>query len=292
MRLGALVRGGVVLGCSLAAVGAAHAASDDVLAQNIVRAPQLLPQPLAQTTTVAASPTRVSVGVEVNLDGTDDGAGGKFLYLKGDFGAAPMASDKTALTLLDAGNVATGAQAAGLIGSFTPSHANMRLGFASTVGGATNARPGFDVALTSSLAANGGAVFNPLSVDFSTGAASDRTVNFGLSLGYAGFNLGAAYLEGDQGFDYGYRGYDVGLGYQRGNWGTVLGFSGIEPTSSSMGMNLLGAQSQYTMRLGAFYQIMPGLTLGGRFQFHDSQHFDAQENQNSGEFFLNTNLNF
>lgn len=250
----------------------------------------------AQAAGLQATPVvkRGSGGVEVNLNGSGKDGDETFLYLKGDYSATPPGSSHSDISAPDddTSGALTGAEVTGLVGSFTPSHAHLRLGYATMVGKPGKKHPGLDIAVTSNLATDGGDAFNPLGVDLSGADIGGRAVNLGLSLGYAGFNLDAAYLTGGQGLDYGYKGYDVGLGYQRGNWGTLLGFSGVQPTSSSLGTDILGTQSQYTMRLGAFYQIWPGFTLGGRFQFHDYQLFDSERSKNRGEFFLNTKLHF
>jgi hypothetical protein len=232
--------------------------------------------------------------VEISLDGEGDGSGEKFLYLKGDYGAAPIHDDRGALSVSEGtpGSALSGAEVTGLVGRFTPSHANLRFGFANRVGEPGKMRPGFDIALSSRLATNGADVFDPLGADVSGLGLGGTAANLSLSLGYGGFNVDAGYLAGGRGLEYGYRGYDIGLGYQRGNWGTVLGFSGVAPTATSIGTDLMGTQSQYTMRLGAFYQVFPGFTLGGRFQFHDYTLFDSEQSQARGEFFLNSKLHF
>jgi len=233
--------------------------------------------------------------IEIKLDSKGKaGDSEKFIYLKSDVGAgAPVAPGGALAAAPKAGAVPpSGADLSGLLGNFTPSHANLRMGIASVIGDVTHQRPGFDLALTSGVATDGAAAFDPLGVYLSPAEAGRRAVNFGFSVGYGGFNLDAAYLQGERGLDYGYRGYDVGLGYQSGNWGTILAFSGLQPLSTGVGMDLMGTQSQYTMRLGAFYQVTPGLTFGGRLQFHDYRLFDSEQSQNRSEFFLNTNLNF
>jgi len=265
--------------------GGAIAASDELLSDS---------NAAAYNAGTALPALRTPMGVEVSLDGKGDGSGEKFLYLKGDYGAAPIHDDHGVLATPERapGGALSGAEVTGLVGSFTPSHANLRFGFANRVGEPGKTRPGFDIALSSSLATNGADVFDPLGVDVSGVDMGGTAANLSLSLGYGGFNVDAGYLAGGRGLEYGYRGYDIGLGYQRGNWGTVLGFSGVAPTSASIGTDLMGTQSQYTMRLGAFYQIFPGFTLGGRFQFHDYTLFDSDESQARGEFFLNTKLHF
>lgn|GEM_PF-4604726 len=284
-RLHIVLAGCLAAGVSILWAGGALAAAEERLSDSNAAAYQAGAAPL-----VIHSP----VGVEISLDGTGEGSGEKFLYLKGDYGAAPLNDTGKALSPSEqaAGGALSGAEVTGLVGSFTPSHANLRMGFANRVGDLMNRRPGFDIALSSSLATDGADVFNPLGVDISGLDMGAKAANVSLSLGYAGFNLDAGYLSGGQGLEYGYRGYDIGLGYQRGNWGTILGFSGISPTSASIGTDVMGTQSQYTMRLGAFYQVFPGFTLGGRFQFHDYTLFNSEESQNRGEFFLNTNLHF
>lgn len=282
-----LAMGAIAL-AGFSATGEVRAASesDDLSTREASRSTGRSTGPRAQ---VSGNAQEMHVGVQVSLDDGADGGDENFLYLKGDFesGAETPLQDPTnrPARSLDF------AEGIGTLGTFTPRYGAVRLGF----GKGANREAGksdFDVALTSQFVIGARPAFDPLNVELSPLESDDRTVNLGFSMGYAGFNIGARYLYGDDAINYGYRGYDVGVGYEGGKWGTALGFSDISPDLGDVGMDLLGTRSLYTVRLGAFYQISPGLTLGGRFQFHDYRLFDSTDSQNQGEFFLNTNVNF
>lgn len=241
-----------------------------------------------QPVNVTQTPGRSAVGVEVSLDGAGKGDE-KFLYLKGDFHVGET-------TQAGSGLISRSLRDAGLsnpetpFGVFTPRFANIRLGFLSESGSLLNDRPGLDVALTASLA-GGETLGLPMWLDV-VPTAEDRAVNLGVSVGYAGFSLGASYLQESRAFDGAYHGYDLDLSYEADKWGTSLGFRGLGPAAGGPELDLIGTQNLYAVRLGAFYRLWPGFTLGGRFQFYDYSLIDSNEGQNRGEFLLNTNLNF
>ena len=187
-----------------------------------------------------------------------------------------------------------------LLNSFTPryadAHLNLGLGTRSAEFG-SETLPLFDISVASSVGSQEVDTFGAYNNILLTEALRRQVYNFGVNVGYSGFNLGAT-IHGEEGayFD-GISGYDVGVSYNQPTWSTsvLLGQYRIG-NNALLGLNdpLLNTRF-FAVEFGASYNISPWFKIVGTYRLYEDANlavFDPNSVATNQMFFLGTNVSF
>ena len=121
-----------------------------------------------------------------------------------------------------------------------------------------------------------------------------RSMTLGVSLGYAGFRMGATLSRETGGFEAGYSGVDLGLGYVSQAFSTELSVGQYDVVDSDLA--LVGLDQNFTrLELGAAYAVSERLRFSGGVRLFDyGARFDPDEigPDRSGVLYLGTRFNF
>lgn len=121
-----------------------------------------------------------------------------------------------------------------------------------------------------------------------------RSVNIGVSLGYAGFRMGASMSRETGGFETGYAGVDIGLAYMSQAFSTELSVGEYDVVNSDLA--LVGLDQDFTrLELGAAYAVSERVRFSGGVRLFDYSSRFGLENggpDRSGVLYLGTRLNF
>jgi hypothetical protein len=184
--------------------------------------------------------------------------------------------------------------------SFTPRSAGAELSISYTPKGNKELKLGetrksLDLALSSNIQVK---PIETFSVNPSLTEALSRTAyDFGVNIGYSGFNLGANMRREQGSLTDGYVSYDVGLSYQGRDWSTTLLLS----ESSRSYDNLMGIFDQqgrvntYAVELGGTYRLNRIFDLSGGLRwFNTADRWTlGQDYRNNNQlFYLGTKVKF
>jgi len=121
-----------------------------------------------------------------------------------------------------------------------------------------------------------------------------RTTNFGLSLDYFGFQMGASLTRETGGLEAGFEGIDVGLGYAWSAFRTEFSVGSYSVLDSDLA--LVGRGRDFTrLELGAAYAVSERLRVSGGVQLFDyGSRFGLTSagREGAGVLYLGTRLNF
>jgi len=187
-----------------------------------------------------------------------------------------------------------------LLSTFTPRNAaaHLKVGIGSrSTGFGEQTTSLFDISVesvVSSIQPNTFGTVNTLQL----GDALRRQIyNFGVNVGYSGFQVGAS-IQGEEGafFD-GISGYDVGVAYQRDSWSTKLLVGEYRFGNNYMlGLNdpLLNDRF-FAVEFGATYNLSPWFKVVGTYRLYEDANlmvFNLDSVNTSQMFFLGTNVSF
>jgi len=156
--------------------------------------------------------------------------------------------------------------------------------------GATELRQGFAVSLSSHSFEEPALAFGAAGPGGLPLQVGSRQV--GVSLGYWGFNLGAA-LRTDQLFlDGRVDGVDVGLGYQIGGFATNVSVGEYHRDKAEAGFLSAYFDSFYKMELGASYRVNRLVQFSGGVQYLDFRNVFLEEPGDAQKLFLRGSFTF
>lgn len=248
--------------------------------------------------------------VDFSFRGTTAAPEPGFLYLQDSQGAPNAAAETSAsaglvftprLSALD--GLETSFSANGQtrsLSSFTPRYAGagLSLSFDPDSDAQTNNSLGLDIS-SELMIESPDTALRPMSTNlgrFATGFGpfERRSVNVDVSLGYAGFRMGASLSRQSGGFETGYAGVDVGLAYMSQAFSTELTVGEYDVVNSDLA--LVGLDQDFTrLELGAAYAVSERMRFSGGVRLFDyGSRFGLNEGgpDRSGVLYLGTRINF
>jgi len=143
--------------------------------------------------------------------------------------------------------------------------ANSRLGLSLPLSSNPHAA-GLEVSVESSyrLSMQGIPALSPLA----TSDMAERNYNFGVTVGYSGFNLDASMMRQESLFERDISGYGVGFSYQATSWAARLSLNEYKEGADLYGLEN-EARNIISVELGASYRLSSNLGLQGGVRYYD-----------------------